>query len=118
MQFAGGHGFTYSAMPGTAASGMGDLLPLEERRLRNRRYREAFAQASRAFQLRQMGKIRPVLWESTRQNADGSCHLSGLTDNYLRVRATAQGPRWNQIDEVLLGEAKSGQVLGFISKTG
>jgi threonylcarbamoyladenosine tRNA methylthiotransferase MtaB len=118
LEFAGGHAFTYSPMPGTAASRMPDPLPLEERRLRNRRYREVFAEAATAFQSMQIGKIRPVLWESTGQNPDGSCELSGLTDNYLRVRATVQEPRWNQIDEVLLRESKSGEVQGFISKTG
>jgi threonylcarbamoyladenosine tRNA methylthiotransferase MtaB len=118
MEFAGGHAFTYSPMPGTAARRMRNPLPLDQRRLRNRRYREVLGQAAHAFQLQQLGKIRPVLWESTSENPDGSRQLSGLTDNYLRVRATAPELRWNQIDEVLLREAISGQVLGFIAKTG
>jgi threonylcarbamoyladenosine tRNA methylthiotransferase MtaB len=118
MEFAGGHVFTYSPMAGTAASRMRAPVPLELRRVRNLRYREVLAQAALAFQSQQLGKIRPVLWESTGENPDGSIRLSGLTDNYLRVRASAPEPRWNLIDEVLLCEAKSGEVLGFIAKTG
>ena len=118
MEFAGGHVFTYSPMPGTAASRMRDPVPVELRRVRNRRYRDVFAQAARVFQLQQQGKIRSVLWESTGESPGGTWQLSGLTDNYLRVRASAPESRWNQIDRVLLGEAESGEVLGFIAKTG
>jgi threonylcarbamoyladenosine tRNA methylthiotransferase MtaB len=118
MEFAGGHVFTYSAMPDTAASRMRDPVPLELSRLRSRRYREVFGQAARAFQLQQLGKTRPVLWESTGENSDGTFQLSGLTDNYLRVRTSAPESRWNEIDRVLLQEATSGEVLGFITKTG
>jgi threonylcarbamoyladenosine tRNA methylthiotransferase MtaB len=118
MEFAGGHAFTYSPMPGTAASRMREAVPLASRRLRNRRYQEAFEQSAQAFRLTQLGKVRPVLWQAQSEQTDGTFELSGLTDNYLHVRTSAPEARWNRIEKVLLREVRSGEIRGFIAKTG
>jgi len=118
MGFAGGHVFTYSPMPGTAASRMRDAVPLEVGQHRSRLYRDVLRGTQRDFQSQQIGRIRPVLWESEAEKPDGGFELSGLTDNYVRVRARSPEPRWNQIDQVLLGEATSNELMGLIAKSG
>ena len=72
MEFASGHVFTYSPMPGTAASRMRDQLAVELRRDRSRRYRHEFTRSAQAFQAQQLGSIRSVLWESASENPDGT----------------------------------------------
>jgi threonylcarbamoyladenosine tRNA methylthiotransferase MtaB len=116
MQFAGGHAFTYSARPGTAAARMPDQVPVPRRKERNARMREAFAQGAQAYQSRFLGQVLPVLWESATGLGPEGWHLSGLTDNYLRVNALAPRRLWNQITPVRLtgiqGEALSGRIQG------
>jgi threonylcarbamoyladenosine tRNA methylthiotransferase MtaB len=118
MQFAGGHAFTYSPMPGTGAARMRAQVPIEVRRRRNHEYRDLFAQAARAHRLREVGHRRMVLWESCASDRDGSWRLGGLTDNYVRVIARAAEPRWNMIDAVELREEAGERLQGIIVKTG
>jgi len=118
MHFAGGHAFTYSPMAGTTAACMRDQVPMEERRRRNRMYLRAFEEAAHAFRLSHVGDRRPVLWESATREGGGAWKLSGLTDNYIRVKAEAAAPRWNKIDEVGLREEVGDSILGIVGNTG
>jgi threonylcarbamoyladenosine tRNA methylthiotransferase MtaB len=114
MQFAGGHAFTYSARPGTAAARMPGQVPVQVSKERNARVREAFSQGAQAYKTSFVGQVMPVLWESATGLGAGGWHLSGLTDNYLRVNAMAPRQLWNQITPVRLtglkGEALSGKI--------
>jgi threonylcarbamoyladenosine tRNA methylthiotransferase MtaB len=114
MQFAGGHAFTYSARPGTAAARMPDQVPVQERKERNAYVREAFSEGTLAYQSRFLGQVLPVLWESATGLGPEGWQLSGLTDNYLRVNALAPRQLWNHITPVYLtsirGEALSGRI--------
>jgi threonylcarbamoyladenosine tRNA methylthiotransferase MtaB len=105
MNFAGGHVFTYSARPGTAAAGMPDQVPHPLRKKRNARMRAALAGSLRRYQERFLGRVLPVLWESATALGPDGWRLSGLTDNYLRVRAGAPQHIWNQITPVRLLDA-------------
>ena len=118
MEFAAGHAFTYSPMPGTAAARMHDQIPLALRRDRNRQYLEAFAQGAAAFRRQRLGERRRVLWESATRLSEGGWQVAGLTDNYVRVAARATQSRWNRIDEVILQEQAGESLLGIIAKTG
>jgi threonylcarbamoyladenosine tRNA methylthiotransferase MtaB len=114
MKFAGGHAFTYSARPGTAAARMPGQVPVAVRKERNARVREVFALGALDYQSRFVGQVLPVLWESATGLGPEGWHLSGLTDNYLRVNALAPRQMWNQITPVRLtgvqGEALSGMI--------
>ena len=44
--------------------------------------------------------------------------MEGHTGNYLRVKAMAPAPRWNEMDQVELFENSSGMVHGVIRKMG
>jgi threonylcarbamoyladenosine tRNA methylthiotransferase MtaB len=118
MGFAGGHVFTYSERPGTAAARMRDQIPGELRKERNAVLRRAFAEAAQAYRRKFLGQTLPVLWEATDQLSDSGWRLEGLTDNYLRVTALAPEPRWNRVDPVRLDELTSDGVRGRIQEQG
>ena len=61
-----------------------------------------------------IGKRMNVLWESSEELDSGDFQMQGLTGNYLRVRAVASEPKWNQLDEVSLTEIEGDIVLGEI----
>jgi threonylcarbamoyladenosine tRNA methylthiotransferase MtaB len=114
MNFAGGHVFTYSARPGTAATRMSDQVPSAIRKERNALLREVFEQSATLYQSRFVGKRLAVLWESSSKVEADRWRISGLTDNYLRV--TAQAPRqlWNQITPVQLTGLGDGGLVGVL----
>ncbi|HUH96449.1 MAG TPA: MiaB/RimO family radical SAM methylthiotransferase [Anaerolineales bacterium] len=114
MGFAGGHAFSYSPRPGTGAARMGGQVRPEVRKERNARYRAAFEEAAGAYRQRFVGSSLPVLWESTAALDGRGWQLEGLSGNYLRVKAVASAPRWNEIDQVQLIE----NGWGVIHKTG
>lgn len=95
--FAGGHVFTYSARPGTAAARMPAQVPLPVRKERSARLRQALEESSRRFRQGLIGQQLPVLWESAARLGPDGWELHGLTDNYLRVQARAPRQLWNQI---------------------
>ena len=90
MNFAHIHVFPYSARAGTAAASFGGHLPVEERRRRVDALEVVAQQSGQAVRRSFVGGVRPVLWESLEQPANGAAAVwSGLTDNYLRVHAVA-----------------------------
>lgn len=116
LEFAGGHAFTYSPMAGTAAARMPMQVPLADRRRRTRKYLEIFDRARGDFCRRFIGTEREVLWESARFEPAQTWLSSGLTDNYIRVRAQAGADRWNEFDRVRLAAGFGGGLNGIIIK--
>ena len=77
------HVFTYSERPGTAAHRLGGLVPIAERRRRSV-VMHTISQKKRAlFYAQNIGSNHDVLWES---ECVGGKFISGLTDNYIRLR--------------------------------
>jgi len=105
--FAHIHAFPYSARQGTAAARFGGQVPEVERKRRVRALVELDAELGTAVRRSFVGEVRPVLWENRDVTLpEEMLHLadpqqkstlppegwhvwSGLTDNYLRVLATA-----------------------------
>jgi len=116
LDLSGGHAFTYSARPGTVAAKRRDQVPVGIRRTRTRRYMDLFAQGAERFRRSSIGRTRPVLWESADSAPDAGWNLTGLTDNYIRVRSNALDPRWNEIAPVLLAESGPDFLQGIIVK--
>jgi threonylcarbamoyladenosine tRNA methylthiotransferase MtaB len=112
MEFSGGHVFTYSARPGTAAERMPGLIPFEVRKKRSLQMRSILAGSAAAYQARFLGHVLPVLWESTTAVGPEGWQLSGLTDNYLRVSAQAPQHLWNRITPVKLTGLTEDGILG------
>jgi threonylcarbamoyladenosine tRNA methylthiotransferase MtaB len=117
MQFAGGHVFTYSARPGTAAARMPEQVEFSLRKKRNAQMRAVFTESAARYQGNFIGQVLPVLWESATAVGPDGWQVSGLTDNYLRVQAHAPRCVWNQITPVQLlrrdGESLHGELLGL-----
>ncbi|MEK7807141.1 MAG: tRNA (N(6)-L-threonylcarbamoyladenosine(37)-C(2))-methylthiotransferase MtaB, partial [Chloroflexota bacterium] len=86
MEFSDTHVFPFSPRPGTSAIYLTGRVPGPVRKTRTAEILGDAAEGFRAFRTRQLGQIRPVLWESVRETETGQA-WSGLTDNYIRVRA-------------------------------
>ena len=114
MNFAGGHVFTYSARPETAAARMPDHVPHPARKERNSQMRAVFENAQTRYQEGFLGKNFSVLWESATALEPDGWTVSGLTDNYLRVSAQAPQRLWNQITPVTLTDINEKGLFGEI----
>ena len=98
------HVFTYSDRPGTAALKLGEKVPVAVRREHTARLLELSEKKHREFIASQLGKSRPVLWESSLHHQQQSnCSpklgelagakrlteecvtMQGWTDNYIRL---------------------------------
>ena len=91
------HVFPYSERPGTAALHLDHIVDREERAERTARLIELSDRKLRSFMESQIGKSRPVLWETA---ARGGKMMSGLTDNYIRVVAPLVPELLNDISTV------------------
>ena len=83
------HVFTYSERPNTPAATMDDIVPIPERKRRNKMLRILSEKKKRSFYESQIGKYRPILFED--ENREG--YMLGYTDNYVRVK-TFWNPEW------------------------
>ncbi len=115
MAFAGGHAFTYSPRPGTAAARMRGQVRPEVRKERNAILRQTFEAAAQAYRRNFLGSRLAVLWESASAVGQSGWQMEGLSGNYIRVTATASEPRWNRIDDVQLTGLTENGLLGTIT---
>ncbi len=118
MGFAGGHVFTYSPRPGTAAVRLNGQLPARVRQERNAIYRSLLDDQARNYRQAFIGQTAAVLWESTSESEGTGWRLEGLTDNYIRVTGWATEPRWNVVDAVELTGPHDNGLHGVIRKSG
>jgi threonylcarbamoyladenosine tRNA methylthiotransferase MtaB len=116
LGLAGGHVFTYSARPDTAAACMPGQVLSALRKERSALLRHVLAEACDAYRRRFIGHSLPVLWESASGLGPQGWAMSGLTGNYLRVRAYASQGLWNQITSVQLLEAHADGIFGKIQQ--
>jgi threonylcarbamoyladenosine tRNA methylthiotransferase MtaB len=115
MRFSGGHIFSYSARPATAAARMPHQVAQALRKERSRLMHDLFEKSALEYQAGFVGQIMPVLWENARALGPDGWEMSGLTGNYLRVYATAAQQFWNQITPVKLTASAPGGLSGQIS---
>lgn len=107
------HVFTYSDRPGTAALRLGEKIPVPVRHEHTARLLELSNQKHQAFIQSQLGKTRPVLWESKQVNKsmghdtlspnqpiNVSTFMEGWTDNYIRLARPYDPLRVNTVDNV------------------
>jgi threonylcarbamoyladenosine tRNA methylthiotransferase MtaB len=97
------HVFTYSERPNTEADAMPGVVPIKERKRRNKMLRILSVKKQRAFYESQLGNTLEVLYEG--ENKEG--YITGFTQNYVRVKTfwnpelinTTQKIRLTVIDE-------------------
>lgn len=114
IQFSGGHVFSYSSRPATAAAKMKGQVRPELRKKRNHILREALEESAKSYREKFIGQRMSALWESTTEYGEYGWRMEGWTGNYLRVSANAPSPRWNQVDEVRLVKLENGILNGVI----
>jgi threonylcarbamoyladenosine tRNA methylthiotransferase MtaB len=112
MDFTGGHVFTYSPRPGTAAARMKGQVRSEVRKKRNHILRDALKESAKLYRQRFLGQTMSVLWESVTELDEWGWQMQGLTGNYIRVSAVAPSPRWNEVNEVKLTALTTGGLSG------
>jgi len=114
--FAGGHVFTYSPRPGTAAYKMKGRIDPSVAKARNAKLRQIFSKLGQTYSEKFVGVTLAVLWESSELLKDQSWRMTGLTSNYLRVSAKAEADLWNQISTVTITgvDAKRNGMVGRI----
>lgn len=88
------HVFTYSERENTEAAAMEGIVPISERKKRNKMLRILSEKKKMAFYQTQLGKTLPVLWEH--ENKDGK--MFGFTENYVRVQKDFDAASVNQIE--------------------
>ncbi|MBL0104309.1 MAG: tRNA (N(6)-L-threonylcarbamoyladenosine(37)-C(2))-methylthiotransferase MtaB [Bacteroidetes bacterium] len=90
------HVFTYSERENTDAVLLQGVVPIHERKRRNKMLRILSEKKRAAFYLEHIGKTYPVLLEE--ENRDGE--LQGYTSNYIRVSVPYDESLTNSIHEV------------------
>ena len=94
------HVFSYSERPNTEAITMGDVVPLAVRNKRSKMLRGLSAKKRRSFYEAQLGEKVNVLFEH--ENKKG--YITGLSENYIKVRAPWDPHLANRIENLLLQE--------------
>jgi threonylcarbamoyladenosine tRNA methylthiotransferase MtaB len=106
MDFAGGHVFTYSERPGTAAAAMPRPVPLPVRKARNAALRRVLEASAARYRARFVGRTLTVLWESAEPQPEGGFLLRGMSAHGLRVEARAAENLWNRLTPVKIVAAE------------
>ena len=94
------HVFSYSERPNTEAITMGDVVPLAVRNKRSKMLRGLSAKKRRSFYEAQLGKKVNVLFEHESKKG----YITGLSENYIKVRAPWDPHLANRIENLLLQE--------------
>lgn len=92
------HVFTYSERENTEAAEMDGVIPIPERKRRNKMLRILSEKKKMAFYATQVGKMLPVLWEHENKNGV----MFGFTENYVRVQKPFDIASVNQIESIQL----------------
>ena len=92
------HVFTYSERENTEATAMDGIVPIFERKKRNKMLRILSEKKKMAFYQTQIGKTLPVLWEHENKNG----MMFGFTENYVRVQKPFDESSINKIELVNL----------------
>lgn len=105
------HVFTYSERENTEAAGMEGVIPVSERKKRNKMLRILSEKKKMAFYQDQLGKTLPVLWEH--ENKDGK--MFGFTENYVRVQKDFDPSSVNQIEFLKLEKIEADGTVSVMS---
>jgi len=92
------HVFTFSERANTDAAEMQGMVPIAERKRRNKMLRILSAKKTRAFYEQQQGKTESVLMEHENKNGI----MFGLTPNYVKIKLPFDETLANKLIEVQL----------------
>lgn len=97
------HVFTYSERENTEAAAMLGVVPVAERKRRNKMLRILSEKKKMAFYESQLGRTLPVLWEHENKNGV----MSGFTENYVRVQKPYDPASVNKIEMLKLNRLEA-----------
>ena len=104
------HPFTYSVRPGSVAESYGDQVPGDVKKRRMQSLKRLFREKSRSFRERHVGRVMPVVVESSRSR--GKAPLCGWTDNYLKVNLGTGEPGAPMERVHVTGLNEQGELVG------
>lgn len=104
------HVFTYSERENTEATEMEGVVPIPERKKRNKMLRILSEKKKMAFYQTQLGKTLPVLWEHENKNG----LMFGFTENYVRVQKPFDENSINQIEVLKLNKIENDGTVSVI----
>lgn len=105
------HVFTYSERENTEAAAMEGVVPISERKKRNKMLRILSEKKKMAFYQTQLGKTLPVLWEH--ENKDGK--MFGFTENYVRVQKDFDEKSVNTIEFLKLDKIEADGTVSVLN---
>jgi threonylcarbamoyladenosine tRNA methylthiotransferase MtaB len=103
------HVFTYSERPNTEAFDMQGVVPIKERKRRNKMLRILSAKKRRAFYESQLGNTLEVLYEGENKNG----YITGFTQNYVRVKTFWNPELVNTTQTITLKEIDEDGLVRF-----
>jgi threonylcarbamoyladenosine tRNA methylthiotransferase MtaB len=118
MKFSGGHVFKYSRREGTSAEKLPMQINGSIAQERASQIRELLSRHESDYLSSQLSKTVDVLWEAKGKRIYDRWELEGYSENYLRVRATANENRWNKIDHVKVESFDRDFLMGTIIEPG
>ena len=104
------HVFTYSERENTEAAEMDGIVPISERKKRNKMLRILSEKKKMAFYQTQIGKTLPILWEHENKNG----LMYGFTENYVRVQKPFEENSVNQIEFLKLNKVENDGTVSVI----
>lgn len=104
------HVFTYSERENTEAAEMEGIVPIPERKKRNKMLRILSEKKKMAFYQTQLGKTLPVLWEHENKNG----MMFGFTENYVRVQKPFDETSVNQIEFLKLDKIENDGTVSVV----
>lgn len=105
------HVFTYSERENTEAVTMDGVIPIPERKRRNKMLRILSEKKKMAFYQTQLGKTLPVLWEHEDKNG----LMFGFTENYVRVQKPFDQNSVNEIEFLKLNKIESDGTVSVLA---
>ena len=105
------HVFTYSERENTEAVEMEGVIPIPERKRRNKMLRILSEKKKMAFYQTQLGKTLPVLWEHENKNG----LMFGFTENYVRVQKPFDINSVNEIEFLKLHKIQSDGTVSVLA---
>ncbi len=104
------HVFTYSERPNTDAVELAGVVPIHERKERNKMLRIMSTKKQRNFYAQHIGSTRKVLFEAENKNG----FINGFTDNYIKVQMPYSVDLINNMQDVYLQQINE---AGLVSAT-
>lgn len=104
------HVFTYSERPDTKALEISPIVSKEDRAGRSRILHTLSRQKRESFYERHCGRTMPILFEEYHNGI-----LSGMTENYIRVKTAGERRMINEIENVHVLEQRRDYLMGELT---